>query len=70
MQATEVECPNCGAPVTELDPDEHVRCQYCGTALNLARSLCPNCQFAKLVREPGNIVRCPVCGWGNGAGCT
>lgn len=74
MQLSEMECPNCGAPVTDVE-NHHIQCYYCGTVLNLHQSLCPYCN---LINPQGSsfciqcgeaIVRvCPACNHENWAG--
>jgi uncharacterized Zn finger protein len=75
VQLPEMECPNCGAPVTELRDEKHIHCEFCGTVLNLYRSLCPFCQFVNpeetnyCARCGEAIVRvCPACQHENWAG--
>jgi len=75
MQLHEIECPNCGAPVTDLSDDKHIHCQFCGTVLNLYQSLCPNCQFinpegTRFCTQCGDsVIRvCPACKHENWAG--
>jgi uncharacterized Zn finger protein len=75
VQLPEMECPNCGAPVTELHDDNRIRCRFCGTVLDLYRSLCPFCEFINpaetnyCARCGESIVRiCPACQHENWAG--
>ncbi len=75
MQLPEMECPNCGAPVTDLSDEETIHCRYCGTGLNVYRSVCPYCD---LINQPetnyctrcgSSLVRvCPACQHENWAG--
>lgn len=75
MQLDEFECPNCGAPVTDLSDHKQLHCQFCGTVLDLHRSLCPNCQFinpegTRFCTQCGDsVIRvCPACKHENWAG--
>ena len=75
MLLREIECPNCGAPVTSQDEEEQIQCHFCGTLLNLQRSLCPACQFVnpegtRFCTQCGeSILRiCPACEHENWAG--
>jgi uncharacterized Zn finger protein len=75
VQLPEMECPNCGAPVTELHDERHLHCRFCGTVLNLHRSLCPFCEYINpeetnyCARCGESIVRiCPACQHENWAG--
>lgn len=75
MQLPEAECPNCGAPVTELEDEERIHCHFCGTVLNVYRSLCPMCDLINpqgtnyCARCGASIVRtCPACQHENWAG--
>jgi hypothetical protein len=83
MQLQDLECPNCGAPVADVNlpaavggpVDALFQCRFCGTNIDLNRALCPHCAF--LNREGAHfcsrcgaeVVRvCPFCKYENWAG--
>ncbi len=75
MQRHELECPNCTAPLADLQDETAVHCRFCGVTLSLHRSLCPGCGFLDRVERPlcnqcgTAIVRtCPACRQKNWAG--
>ncbi len=80
MQWPELECPNCTAPLADIQDETAVHCRFCGVTLNLHRSLCPGCGFLDRVERPlcsrcgTNIVRaCPACrqiDWAGMESCT
>jgi hypothetical protein len=75
MKLRAFSCPNCGGPVPHDPVTESVRCQYCGTLLNLHRSLCPDCGIINQENErfcgqcgAALVRKCPVCNHENWAG--
>ncbi len=80
MQWPELECPNCTAPLADIQDETAVHCRFCGVTLNLYRLLCPGCGFLDRVERPlcsrcgTTIVRtCPACrqiDWAGMESCT
>ncbi len=75
MRRHELECPNCTAPLADIQEETAVHCRFCGITLNLHRSLCPGCGLLDRVERPlchacgTTIVRtCPACRQKNWAG--
>jgi hypothetical protein len=83
MQLQDLECPNCGAPVTNLTlpsadgapGDAIFQCPFCGTHVDMNRALCPQCAFLNHEGERfcgrcgAQVVRvCPFCKHENWAG--